>query len=243
MPGEGASPPVERARSAGVYKELRRRLLLGEYPLVERLTEVGLAEQLGTSRTPIREALLRLDAEALVERRPGGGFYPRSPNLVGVRHLYELRSILELQAILLPRSHGQVHDLAALEAIRSDWLAMAEENPDPDPEFVMVDESFHVGLAEAAGNPAIADHLNQVNERIRVVRMQNFVHAERIRVTAVQHLSILDALIRGDPDAAAKRMQAHLDEAMGQASARAAQALERMMTAGALLGLRTGSAS
>ena len=237
MTGEDARPPVERARSAGAYNQLRRRLLLGEYPLVGRLTEVGLAEQLGTSRTPIREALLRLEAEGLVERRPGRGFYPRSPNLAGVRHLYELRSILELQAILLPRSHGEVHDPAGLDAIRSDWQALAEEGPDPDPEFVMVDESFHVSLAEVAGNPAIADHLRMVNERIRVVRMQNFVHAERIRTTAIQHLAILDALISGDPDTAAQRMQAHLDEALGQASARAAQALERMMTAGALLGL------
>src|ERR1700704_317165 len=126
------SLPVERARSAGAYDQLRRRLLLGGYPLAERLTEVGLAEQLGISRTPIREALLRLEAEGLVERRPPRGFYPRSPNLAGVRHLYELRTILELQALMLPRSHGRTHDHGALEAIQADWVALAEEMPPPD---------------------------------------------------------------------------------------------------------------
>jgi DNA-binding GntR family transcriptional regulator len=230
------TPGPEPTRSSNAFQDLRRRLLLGEYPLAERLTEVGLAEQLGTSRTPIREALLRLEAEGLVERRPPRGFYPRSPNLPGVRHLYELRTILELQALVLPQSHGRSHDQAALEAIRADWTALAEEMPPPDPEFVMVDENFHVGLAEAAGNPAVADHLRMVNERIRVVRMQNFVHAERIRITADQHLAIIDALLTGDPDTAGQRMKSHLEEARGQADARAAQAVERMLTAGAMVG-------
>jgi DNA-binding GntR family transcriptional regulator len=65
--------------------------------------------------------------------------------------------------------------------------------------------------------------------------MQNFVHQERIFVTTTQHLAILDALRSGDPDTAVLLMGAHLDEAMAQAANRAAQAIERMMTAGALL--------
>lgn len=226
---------TEPTRGNSAFLELRQRLLLGEYPLAERLTEIGLAEQLGISRTPIREALVRLEAEGLVERRPPRGYYPRSPNLTGVRHLYELRSILEIQAIMIPRSHDRTHDRVMLEALRADWIALSASPPEPDPGFVIIDESFHVTLADAAGNPAVADHLRTVNDRIRVVRMQNFVHAERIRLTAIQHLGIIDALLVGAPDTAAARMASHLDEAMGQAAARAAKALERMLTAGALL--------
>lgn len=100
---------------------------------------------------------------------------------------------------------------------------------------MLVDERFHLRLAEAAGNPAIAAQLEVVNDRIRVVRMQNFVHHQRIVVTTTQHLAILDALLAGDPDTAVALMGAHLDEAMAQAAARAAHAIERMMTAGALL--------
>lgn len=224
-----------RSRSRTAYDELRRALLVGEHPLVDRLAEVRLAEQLGTSRTPIREALLRLEVEGLVERRGGRGFYPRSPNLTGVRHLYELRRILELEALVRPRRHGTTHDLDAVRSLRTSWLDLAADPPEPDPGFVMVDESFHVGLAEAAGNPALADHLRTVNERIRVVRMQNFVDARRIVVTAQQHLAILDAVLDADPDTAVDRLGAHLTEAMDQAAGRAAQAIERMMTAGALL--------
>ncbi len=226
---------AERPRSSDVYDELRRGLLFGEFPLIERLAEVNLAERLGASRTPVREALMRLEAEGLVIRRPLGGFYPRSPNLAGIRDLYELRRILELACLTRPREHGERHDLVALRAIHDDWTDLAMNPPEPDPGLVVVDEHYHLRLAEAAGNPAITEQLQVVNDRIRVVRMQNFVHQQRILVTTSQHLAILDALVADDPDKAVGLMGAHLDEAMAQAASRAAQAIERMMTAGALL--------
>ncbi|MGI8803802.1 MAG: GntR family transcriptional regulator [Solirubrobacteraceae bacterium] len=229
-------PKVPRSRSSEVYDELRRGLLFGEYPLIERLAEVSLAERLGASRTPVREALMRLESEGLVVRRPQGGFYPRSPNLAGVRDLYELRRILELASLVRPPAHGQRHDEIALRAIHDDWADLAANPPEPDPGLVVVDENFHLRLAEAAGNPAVVEQLQVVNDRIRVVRMQNFVLEHRVAVTTAQHLAILDALLGGDPDTAVALLGAHLDEAMAQASDRAAQAIERMMTAGALLG-------
>jgi DNA-binding GntR family transcriptional regulator len=234
-PRARARPKAARPRSSDVYDELRRGLLFGEYPLIERLAEVSLAERLGASRTPVREALMRLEAEGLVVRRPQGGFYPRSPNLAGIRDLYELRRILELACLVRPRAHGERHDEVALQQIHDDWTALAANPPEPDPDLVVIDEHFHLRLAQAAGNTAVADQLQVVNDRIRVVRMQNFVHQQRILVTTKQHLAILAALRAGDPDAAVGLMGDHLDEAMAQAAARAALAIERMMTAGALL--------
>ena len=218
-----------------MYAGLRQGLLLGEYPLIERLAEMRLAEQFGASRTPVREALVRLESEGLVVRRPEGGFYPRSPNLADIRDLYELRRIIELAALVRPRAHGESHDPDALRAIHAEWSALAADPPTPDPDFVLVDERFHVGLAGASGNRAVAEHLQAINERIRVVRMHNFIHAVRIEVTARQHLAIVEALLDGQPDGAVELMAAHLDEAVAQGTARAAAAIERMLTAGALL--------
>jgi DNA-binding GntR family transcriptional regulator len=223
-----------------VYAHLRRRLLLGEYPLVERLAEVRLAEELGASRTPVREALVRLESEGLVARRPEGGFYPRSPNLTGVRDLYELRRVIELASLVRPRENGARHDLQALAELHSEWAAMAASPPSPDPDFVLVDESFHVRLAAACGNGAMAEQLQAINERIRVVRMQNFIHARRIDVTAHQHVAIVTALLGDRVDDAVTLMAEHLDEALKQASERAAAAIERMLTAGAVVSPPTG---
>jgi DNA-binding GntR family transcriptional regulator len=222
-----------------VYAVLRRELLLGRYPLIERLAEVRLAEQFGTSRTPVREALVRLESEGLVVRRPEGGFYPLSPNLPDVRDLYQLRRIIELAALTLPRERGHTHDEDILRAVHREWSALATNPPRPDPDFVLVDERFHVALAQAAGNRAVANHLQTVNERIRVVRMHEFIDPVRIEVTGRQHLAIVEELLDAHIDRASQLLAAHLDEALTQASARVAAAIERMVTAGvALAGTR-----
>jgi DNA-binding GntR family transcriptional regulator len=230
MTGDAVSG--ERPRSTDAYRELRRRLLLGEYPVAARLTEVRLAADLGVSRTPVREALWRLASEALVERRAEGGFFPRIPDLASIRELYELRRALELEVIDRPARHGTRHDDARLSVLHERWVQLAADPPEPDPGFIELDERFHLSLAESCGNRALAEHLELVNARIRVVRMQNFVHRHRIVETAEQHLAIVDALLTGDPGAARALMQAHLDEATQQAAQRAALAVERMLTPG-----------
>jgi len=224
-----------RSRANEVYAELRRELLLGRYPLIERLAEVRLAEQFGASRTPVREALVRLESEGLVVRRPEGGFYPRSPNLPDVRDLYQLRRIIELAALILPRERGSTHDEEILRAVHDEWSALAMHPPRPDPDFVLVDERFHVALAPAAGNHAVANNLQTTNERIRVVRMHEFIDPVRIEVTGRQHLAIVEELLDGRVEGARELMAAHLDEALAQASARVAAAIERMITAGVTL--------
>jgi DNA-binding GntR family transcriptional regulator len=225
---------ARRQRSNIVYAELRRALMLGEYPLIERLGEVKLAEQFGASRTPIREALMRLESEGLVHRRAEGGFYPSSPNLADIRDLYELRRIIEVGTITRLADTGGRYDEKATLALRDEWAAMLTAMPDPEPDFVLLDEDFHVGLAGASGNDAVARHLQLVNERIRVVRMQEFLDTERIEKTIRQHLSIVNAILAQDTADAIKLLVSHLDEARHQATIRATAAVERMMTAGAV---------
>jgi DNA-binding GntR family transcriptional regulator len=225
---------ARRQRSKTVYAELRRALMLGEYPLIERLGEVKLAEQFGASRTPVREALMRLESEGLVHRRPEGGFYPSSPNLADIRDLYELRRIIEVGTITRLAETGSRHDEEGTRALRDEWTAMLTAMPEPEPDFVLLDEDFHVGLAAASGNDAVARHLQLVNERIRIVRMQEFLDTERIEKTIRQHVSIVDTLLAGDTAGATTLLTAHLDEARHQATLRATAAVERMMTAGAV---------
>jgi len=222
---EGSSPGLRREHA---YDELKTRLLLGDFPLGQRLGEEKLAALLGVSRTPVREALLRLHSEGLIGPHPDGGFHPIAPDVDQVHDLYEVRMALELQALRRPGELGITHDPAELELLRDEWLVLADKQPEPDPGFVFLDEDFHVRLAAASGNPSLADLLRIVNERIRVVRMHDFLNAERVRRTVAQHLGILDAVLAGDLPVALARFSRHLGESMAVVELRAAQALARM---------------
>lgn len=221
------APRPSRAEEA--YTEIKRQLLLGELRLGARLGEERLASSLGLSRTPIREALFRLHSEGLVDRHPEGGYRPQPPILSGIRELYEVRRGLELMAVNRPALHGIAHDHSILEHIRDEWGSLVEDPPDPDPGFVLADEAFHLGIAEAAGNLALVELLSHVNQRIRVVRMQDFMAVERIAATVEQHLQIVTALINHDLEGAATALADHLAESMSVVETLAARALSRML--------------
>jgi DNA-binding GntR family transcriptional regulator len=221
-------------RSERVFVQLKARLLQGDFPLNVRLGEERLAHELQVSRTPVREALVRLHAEGLVVRGLDGGFVPSAPDVSAMRYLYEARAALELAALRRPRTVDQSVDRELLAALRDDWRALTDDvpggaRPAPDPGFVLLDESFHVTLARAAGNPAIVDLLRQVNERIRIVRMQDFLDGERIRQTITEHLGIVEAVLDDDLVEAEARFVAHLDLSLAVVEWRVQRALARMV--------------
>jgi DNA-binding GntR family transcriptional regulator len=209
---------------------LKRGLLLGEFPINVRLGEERLAALVGVSRTPIREAMMRLHAEGLVRRAPDGGYLPVVPDVVLMRHLYEVRIGLELQALHRPARNGAAHDAVMLEVLRDEWRSLERDLPiDTDPSFVMLDESFHVTLAEAAGNPVLADHLRQVNDRIRIVRMQDFLTTGRIDETIAEHLGIVEAVLAGDIPEAERRFAVHVGQSIAVVEERVSTAIARMV--------------
>jgi len=172
--------------------------------------------------------MLRLHAEGLIGPHPEGGYRPVAPAVDEVHDLYEVRLALELQALRRPGEHGTTHHLPDLVLLRDEWDVLADKQPEPDPGFVSLDEDFHVRLAAASGNPSLADLLRIVNERIRVVRMHDFLTAERVQRTITQHIEILEAVVAGDLPLAVARFGRHLGESMAVVELRAAQALARM---------------
>lgn len=220
-------------RSDFAYDQLKRGLLVGDFPLNVRLGEERLATSIGVSRTPIREALLRLHAEGLVRRGSDGGFEPVAPDVAVIRHLYEVRAGLEIQALRRPERIGMEHDRDIVEELRSDWRELAEVPPEaPDLAFVLLDEAFHVTLAESAGNLPLADLLRQVNERIRIVRTTDFLTPDRITQTIEEHLAIVDAVLAGHIAIAQARFVVHLDRSISVVEERVSRAIARMLNGG-----------
>lgn len=225
------NPPLSgTSRASRAHAHLERMLLNGEFPLGDRLGEERLAALLDVSRTPIREALLRLGSAGLIERHPEGGWRPVAPDLGKVRELYEVRRGLELQALLRPTETGSAHDRSELEALHATWQGFLHQPPQPTPEFVVVDETFHIGIAGAARNTVFVELLTMLNQRIRPVRMHDFLTAERIHSTIEEHLGILDALLNGDLSIASTLLRDHVYESLAVVEERAARALARMLS-------------
>jgi DNA-binding GntR family transcriptional regulator len=212
-----------------VYTALRERLLRGDLPIGRRLVEQQLAAEFQTSRTPVREALRRLEGDGHIVREPGGGVCPSPPSVKSMRELYEVRVAIEA---LVARRAATAGDRGRIEAIDQDWRALLAAWQDArslprGPDFVHADERFHRQLAAASGNDVAETLLGDLNDRIRVLRIYDFTTDDRIGATITEHLEIVACILARDADAAAAFMRAHVQrsalvvrERVGSAPAR-----------------------
>lgn len=201
--------------------------MLGEIPTGQRLAEEQIAEQLSVSRTPVREAFVRLHADRLLKRFNDGGYYVAEIDLFDLRDLYELRITLELRGILRALEPGIEHDRDALLEIEAEWQAIQGDPPEPDGSFIELDESFHLALLRSSGNLALAEMLETINVRIRPVRTYDFLTEDRIVSSIGEHLGIVEALLIGDILLAADRLREHVGASLDVVEQRAADAMRQ----------------
>jgi DNA-binding GntR family transcriptional regulator len=211
-----------------VYAELRAAVLDGEFGQRERLAELRLAARFGVSRTPVREALARLLADGLIERGDSG-FFVTIPNLTQLKNLYELRVTLELRGIARAIEDPSVrHDSAVIAAELERWYAMHKQPPVPDPRFVVQDEQFHAELSRASGNPALTDALIAVSERIRRVRMYDFLTQDRVDTTVAEHIEIMELVRDGRLEEGYRALHAHVGDSMAVVLEHAQRSMTQM---------------
>ena len=145
---------------SGSLDALRELILRGDFPAGARLGEVELAERLGVSRTPVREALSRLAAEGLVELAPNRGARVASWTVAELEGVFDLRSALEprLTALAVPgRRHA---DIAALDELAVAMLDVGTPGPDQDLDAIVpLNREFHGRLVALADQPALASAL------------------------------------------------------------------------------------
>lgn len=225
------SAPLSQADR--VYEQLRDLLLAGALPAGERLVEVGLATRFETSRTPVREALRRLEGDGHLVRDPGGGLRPRLPDVRSMQEVYDVRLALEE---LTARRASTGGDRELLEAVQRDWQALEVQwRTSPEtlvtPDFVHRDEAFHERIAGASGNATATRMLRATNARIRVLRIHDFTRADRIGATIAEHLEIISLVLAGDADASAAFMRAHVQRSALVVREQVGAALARMFAA------------
>jgi DNA-binding GntR family transcriptional regulator len=187
-------PPLKLADSA--YEQLKSELF--EFKLLpgDRFTEAEVAERTGTSRTPVRQALYRLQREGFLDVKFRNGWEVRPLDFTQLDELYELRVLLE-QTSVRSMKNVSLKDLnlilLPLEAI---WQVSSSKQSSNISEVAKWDEDFHCALVSASSNREFARVHLEVTERIRIVRRLDFTKPSRITSTYQEHASMLQALRR-----------------------------------------------
>jgi DNA-binding GntR family transcriptional regulator len=173
-----------------------------------RLNEVDLANRLGMSRAPVREALNRLVADGLVTFAPGRGFRCRRLSAKEIGDLYGVRRDLEVAAV---REAAAGHDRDQGGALLERWTAVLRDEATTDVDaLIAADEAFHADLVGLSGNLERVRILHNINARIRFVRRINLDDDARRHASLAEHLPILTAVLEGQDETAARQLADHL---------------------------------
>jgi DNA-binding GntR family transcriptional regulator len=199
---------------------LREDILRGALPAGARLGEVELADRLGVSRTPVREALSRLAAEGLVELVPNRGARVASWTVDELEGVFALRALLEPQLTALAVPHAAAADLDDLEELAAQMVDLGDRDLDG---LVPLNRAFHGRLVELAAAPALATALAGAVHSPLVARNFHAYDAASLRRSLAHHVEIVAALRAGDPEWARAVMTAHIHNARAVMVAAAAR--------------------
>ncbi|WP_300575388.1 GntR family transcriptional regulator [Phenylobacterium sp.] len=203
--GRGKRP---RSLAETVYARLRAEIITCQLPPGLDLSEQDLADRFGVSKTPIREALGRLNQEGFVETFPRRGYRIRSVTLRDIGDLFELRSVLEQAAAGLAAQTMSGADLDRLDALANASYTVGETRSMAD--FIEANRTFHGAIAQASRNPRLAalvmTHLEESERLFYLGAQTRDVNIE----TNHDHSEIVAVLRSGDAEAAARIMAEHI---------------------------------
>jgi DNA-binding GntR family transcriptional regulator len=191
-----------------VYERVKQdifdfRLLPGD-----RFTETEISERTQASRTPVREALYRLEHEGYLEVMFRAGWRVRPFDFLQFEELYDLRIVLESTAV---RRLCEADARPELEPLRRTWTGPADERESEMRVVARLDEMFHATLVQSAGNREMSRVHAEVTERIRIIRRLDFTKAPRVDATYQEHAKILRAIVQRRADQAVMLLRTHIE--------------------------------
>lgn len=192
-----------------VYEELKMQILTGKITPGTRMMEVDLAEQMGVSRTPIREAIRKLEKEGLVTIEPRKGAYASQISVKDMVDILEVRQDMEGLAAYLASYRMTPDQMDALEKIAEAYNTAVEEGNMA--EMISNDAAFHNLIVESCNNSILLMMINQLQElvlRFRYIYYDNFKRAEKM---PEEHMAIMDAIREGRAAEARAAADVHIE--------------------------------
>jgi len=216
LPSQPPTGPARFASAAGltsadlIYQRLHSDIASMTLRPGTPISELQLAEAHGVSRTPVREALLRLAKEKLVEIVPKSGtFVGRIPVSAMIEALVARRA-LEAANVRKAVEHATASQILEFRALIERQREVAAGGDLA--RFHRVDEEFHAAFAEAAGYRGIWELIKQVKVQVDRYRQLTLPQEGRTQMIIDEHTAVVDAMAAGDADAAVRAMEEHLDK-------------------------------
>jgi DNA-binding GntR family transcriptional regulator len=201
----------EGVAADAIYATLREAILRGLLPGGERLAEVELGALFKRSRTPVREAILRLESEQLAERSARRGYVVCRITREQILELYAVRETLYGLAARLAAEGILANELQHLSWLNAQCRKAAEQQDYA--RMVELTVQFHDGIGQASRNALLLHFMRQIHDRVRRLRSTTFSYPGRAIESVDEHDTLLDALRRRDPDAAEQIARAHIARA------------------------------
>lgn len=206
-----AKPKAGRAADSveKVYEAVKELAVEYRFKPGERVNEVELAARLGVSRTPVREALNRLERDGFMSFVPNRGFYARDITPEGVQELYELRAAIERAAFKLACQRGSDAEIAKVAGI---WRDNSGRGPQANwAKVAEADEAFHTAIVRLTKNGRMLSAIEGVNSLIRFFRRID-LQSNRRRQQGLyeEHAAIIDCLKRRDGEAGGNLIERHI---------------------------------
>jgi DNA-binding GntR family transcriptional regulator len=194
-----------------VHRRLRSAIITGHFSPGERLVERTLETRLGVSRTPIRDAIRRLEQEGLVTCLPHRGCFVRSPTFEEARQAYEMRRLCEGMSGALAAERGTDAELAQIRmVVRQGRQALETDNRE---DMLLRNETFHQAQASAAHNVFLEHQLHALWAYVDLLRGRSWISSDRAPMTQQEHEAIADALAARNAPLARQLNEVHVDRA------------------------------
>lgn len=194
-----------------ICNTIRNAITTGRMCPGERLMEIQLAEDLGISRTPVREAIRKLEMEGFVVMIPRRGTYVADISLKDITEIYEIRISLDMLAASLAAERIEP---AELEEMDRQLLLTGEYSKKMDmSKVVACDSVFHDVLYRAARNERLLGIISNLREQLTTIRGRSMSQPGRLQDMLKEHRALLDAIASRDPEAAANAARIHIENA------------------------------
>jgi len=193
-----------------VYDYLREKLLNGEIPPHEHLIEAKIAKEIGTSRTPVREALHNLEMEGLIESIPRVGYVVKPISEQEVEEICEIRAVVEILATRWAVAKARQKVIEELE--ENIYLSEKEASSEKPRAFVELDAHFHEIIAKHSGSQRLLELAQTLRRHMLRYRIESIYSVDNVLRAIEGHRGILEAIKKADLEEVSRAIQYHLQQ-------------------------------